>query len=446
MAEHNNGTIRTVVWSEVFPWLKLVRAFRVAIATRCLVFGAVGVILTAVGWSLIASLFASPAATCYLGGTGEECPWTTVTSLVPDRPQILSFCRPQPTYLERHKGDTPPPDMEDWNEWVRTGGARSIALPWQGLTEPALHGLAAKGIGLSDAVAFLLYGIWAVAVWALFGGAICRTAAVSLAADEQVGLAMALRFAWRKWPSYVAGPLLLVGVLLLIGLLVLILGWMMRADVLLFLGAFLWPLVLLAGAAMTLLLIGALFGWPLMWGTISTEGTDSFDGLSRSYAYIQRPLHYLFYAAVAGFIGWLGWLLVREFASSVVWMGYWAAGWGSGVERLNSIRGVEGSVPLTGVAWFGAKVIHFFVGCVKLLAVGYLFSYFWSASAAIYLQLRRDVDTTETDEVFLDADATEPSPELPAITTDQAGAPVVARNTTETANEPPHDESEPAAE
>ena len=82
---------------------------------------------------------------------------------------------------------------------------------------------------------------------------------------------------------------------------------------------------------MALLLLGLLFGWPLMWATISAEGTDSFDALSRSYAYVfQRPLHYLFYALVAGVIGWLGWLLVQNFAAGVVWMGYWAAGWGSG--------------------------------------------------------------------------------------------------------------------
>ena len=42
MAEHENGTIRTVVWSEVFPWLSLVRVFRVAISARCLVLGALG--------------------------------------------------------------------------------------------------------------------------------------------------------------------------------------------------------------------------------------------------------------------------------------------------------------------------------------------------------------------------------------------------------------------
>ena len=58
-------------------------------------------------------------------------------------------------------------------------------------------------------------------------------------------------------------------------------------------------------------------------------------------------------------------------------------------------------------------MIRFWAGCVKMLAVGYMFSYFWTASAAVYFQLRRDVDATETDEVFLDADAAEEEPPPP---------------------------------
>ena len=70
-------------------------------------------------------------------------------------------------------------------------------------------------------------------------------------------------------------------------------------------------------------------------------------------------------------------------------------------------------------------LIHFWAGCVKLLAVGYLFSYFWTAAAAIYFLLRRDVDATEMDEVYLDADAERADLRLPEVTTDEAGAPVV---------------------
>ena len=101
---------------------------------------------------------------------------------------------------------------------------------------------------------------------------------------------------------------------------------------------------------MALLLLGVLFGWPLMWATISAEGTDSFDALSRSYAYtFQRPLHYLFYAIVAGFIGWLGWLLVQNFAAGVVWMGYWAAGWGA-ARPIDAIMSGEDSTASAALA------------------------------------------------------------------------------------------------
>jgi hypothetical protein len=122
-------------------------------------------------------------------------------------------------------------------------------------------------------------------------------------------------------------------------------------------------------------------------------------------------------------IGWLGWLLVQNFAAAVIWLSYWAAGWGCGKEQLNAL--LHGGKDLSAVARFGAGLIVFWVGCVKLLAVGYLFSYFWTASAAVYFLLRRDVDATEMDEVFLDADASEQTYGLPPIQTDAAGAPVV---------------------
>jgi hypothetical protein len=181
---------------------------------------------------------------------------------------------------------------------------------------------------------------------------------------------------------------------------------------------------LVGGLLMMALLLGLLFGWPLMWATISTEGTDSFDALSRSYAYVfHRPLHYLFYAVVAGLLGYLGWLLVSNCAAAVVALTYGAAGWGSGPERMEAIA--KGTVDLGYAGVAGAVLIRFWVGCVKVLAVGFLYSYFWTASTAIYFLLRRNVDATEMDEVHLD-EQEEPQPHaLPPIKTDAAGAPVI---------------------
>jgi hypothetical protein len=409
MIEHDSNTLRAVAWSEVFPWLSIVRVFRAAISARALVLAAVAILITTTGWGILGAIFGTDSPATQWLQPFANCSWLAVTETVPNQPSLspVHYVPGQPT----------PVGPTYWSHDPITG-------PWLLLTFPALAAVWHTGLSLSSAACLILCGLLSLAVWAFFGAAICRIAAVQLAADEQVGWGSALRFACRKWPSYFAAPLLPIGGVLLAAIPVAVLGFIMRLNVGLLLGGLLfWPLALVAGVFMALLLLGALFGWPLMWATISAEGTDSFDALSRSYAYLfQRPLHYLFYTAVAGFLGWLGWLLVQNFAAGVVWMAYWAAGWGSGSDQIRSIIG--SGEPLAGVGYAGAVLVRFWAGCVKLLAVGYLFSYFWTAAAAIYFLLRRDVDATETDEVFLDADASEQAFQLPKVTTDKAGAPV----------------------
>jgi len=283
-------------------------------------------------------------------------------------------------------------------------------------------------LGLGGTQPSVLCGLWALAVWGFFGGAITRIAAVQLACGERVGWAASMRYARSKWTAYCAGPLFpLLGILLaalpalLTGLVLLRLGdWGMLAA------AVIWPLLLLAGFGMTVLLVGLVFGWPLMWATISAEGSDCYDALSRCYSYVfRRPLHYLFYAVVAAVIGTLGWLLVQYLAHCVIGLTYWAASWGAGQERVDLIT-ATGNTSLESVGEVGRGLIHFWTGCVKLLAFGYFYGYFWTASTAIYFLLRRKVDATETDEVYLDGDASEPTYGLPPLATDEAGAPAVA--------------------
>lgn len=410
MIEQNSKTVRAIAWSEVFPWLSLVRVFRIAISARVLALAAAGVLITAIGWAVIGSVFGTDSLATFWIKPFTACPWTAVTCVVPNQPKL-------PLTIDLQTNE----DLRAaWSGESRWNPRDPISGTWSLLSAPAIEGLA-PGLRFPDITCLALCGLVSVAVWAFFGAAICRIAAVQLAAEEQVGLGAALRYACRKWPAYFAAPLFPVGGALLAAIPVLVLGWLMNVSLLF--GGLLWPLALVAGLLMAVLLLGVLFGWPLMWATISTEGTDSFDALSRSYAYtFQRPLNYLFYAFVAGVIGWLGWIFVQNFAAGVIWMGYWAAGWGCGSDNINLImNGTE----LEGLGGVGAVLIRFWAGCVKLLAVGFLFSYFWSAAAGIYLLLRRDVDATEMDEVYLDADKSEETFGLPTVTTDQAGAPVV---------------------
>ena len=108
-----------------------------------------------------------------------------------------------------------------------------------------------------------------------------------------------------------------------------LLGFIMRIGVLAFLAALVWPFVILLGLMMAVLLIGALVGWPLMWATVSVEGTDAFDALSRSYAYVyHRPWRLLWYALFSLFLAIVSMFVVKLFASSAIALGNWSIDWG----------------------------------------------------------------------------------------------------------------------
>ena len=55
-----------------------------------------------------------------------------------------------------------------------------------------------------------------------------------------------------------------------------------------------FPLAILSGFIIIFLGIVGIIGFFLMFPTISAEGSDSFDAISRSYSYVlSRPLHFL---------------------------------------------------------------------------------------------------------------------------------------------------------
>jgi hypothetical protein len=401
MLDQNTSAVRAVAWSEVFPWLCIYRTFRLAIGFRMLLLGAVAALLTALLWGFFGYVFSENLSVAQWTRTDYECPWVTVTDLVKDKPSLPGVTSPAQAEVE-----VPEADMNAWHPQDPFFG------PWWQLSRP-LWGVFSAKATVSDLACLVLCGLSSLAIWAFFGGAISRIAAVQLAADERISLAAALRHACSKWVSYFSAPLFPLLGMALAAVPIWSLGFLLRANFGMLLVGLIWPVLLVLGLIMTLLLVGLLFGWPLMWGTISTEGTDSFDALSRSYAYVyQRPVHYLFYAAVAGVFGWFGWLLVKNFAAGVVWLTYWSASWGSGGDPIQQVLAHGGE--LGGLGYAGAMVIRFWAGCVKLLAVGFLFSYFWTAATAIYLLLRRNVDATEMDEVFLDADESEQAAAGPA--------------------------------
>jgi len=169
--------------------------------------------------------------------------------------------------------------------------------------------------------------VFTLIVWGLAAGAITRIAALQLARNERLGLGDALSYARRKLFDYVIGPAIPLIVFALLALLN-ALGTML--TIVPYLGsvitAILLPLPILSALVMTVMLI-AFVGWPLFYATISVEGSDSFDALSRTLAYItQGAWSYVKYTVLAFIFSVVIVFVVVLLASGSMYIVRWSMG------------------------------------------------------------------------------------------------------------------------
>ena len=151
--------------------------------------------------------------------------------------------------------------------------------------------------GVWERLYLILVILWTLAVWGLFGGAICRIAAVQITRNERISLKEAILFTKERIISYVTAPMLPLALLGGMWFCLVLFG---VVDIIPWLGdlvaGLFWPVVLIIGFIMAVVLVG-LIAWPLMIATISVEGSDSFDALSRSYSYLyQAPWQMAWYS------------------------------------------------------------------------------------------------------------------------------------------------------
>lgn len=282
-----------------------------------------------------------------------------------------------------------------------------------------------------------IYLLVAMCVCAVFGGAVSRIAALHFARDEKISIRHALRFSCGKFFSFFSAPLIPIGIILFFGLLILIGAMLMNIPWIgeIIVGVLLF-LAILLGLAITFLVIGFATGGALMYPTIAVEGSDSFDGISRSFSYVfARPWRAAFYGFVALFYGVATYLFVRLFAFIALTATHYFCGvgvWASGGEldpsadkldllwtapTFGSLFGRFSWDAMSSMQSIGAFIMGIWVFLVATLVLAYLFSYWTSATTVIYFLLRRKVDATDLDDVYL-----EETEEEPMISPDEGSA------------------------
>lgn len=476
--------VRDVNFRQILPWTEIFRGFQVALDPKKMALAAAGVVVMSLGWWVLSLLFV-PGEKPQRDPEAVEARLQAIREKHGSEPDLdARLAEAQRRYDDEYQAS-----VKQWELLRRTAGERGTlsTLPWNEDRGPNPYLLVADRItgerthtwdarqqlyvaldplvkflrpiyymlkpeaGFKGKLYFLLVILWTVATWGFFGGAITRMAAVQLTRKEKIGLPEAVRFAWARYVSFFAAPLFPLLFVSFILVLLVVFGALhlipLVGDVVDGIG---WFLPLIAGVVMGVILLG-LVGWPLMYATISVEGSDSFDALSRSYSYVyQCPWHYLWNSLVAVAYGALLILFVGFMGSMMVYLGKWGVAQTPGTTAFDRDPAylfvyapesfgwrnllLEGSpyadpVQAQKIHWHwwnyaGAGMVSLWVYAAFLLVVGFGYSYFWCASTIIYLLMRRQVDDTDLDEIYLEEDEAEDMYSATVPTT--GGAPVPA--------------------
>jgi hypothetical protein len=391
------GVLRRIAWRELFPWLIIFRTFRLSISPTLLLVATLAVFLSGIGWRAGAYIFLTK---------DERNAAVPGSPLVPGSFLLARTPRAVAKYLPAEESSA----IEGYSQ----------------LAEP-FYRVFRREMTLRSAAYYVFVSLWSLAIWAFAGGIITRRAVVEFGVEETPSFLESVRFAARRYLWYLLAPLYPLSGVLLLMLPVAGLGFIAWLhDFGFVLAGILWIFVILAGVIAAWLLAGLLFGWPLMWGTISAEREgDAFEAFSRSFSYVYgKPLHYLFYAVVASLFGALCWAVAHYTAEIIIEFGFWAFSWGAGAEQAARAQNLAnlGQLELlfggmdsdNQIARFGGILMALSIGLVRLIETGFVFSFFWCVASAIYLLLRQDVDDKELDEIYIPAET--PSPHGPLTT------------------------------
>jgi len=265
----------------------------------------------------------------------------------------------------------------------------------------------------------LVATVLGLAIWALVGGAVTRMAAVRVAREENVPLKKAVAFSLGKWPSLVTSPLIPFGVLVLMAIVVgLLTGLPLMIP---YAGEFaigvLFGLTLLAGLIMALVLVGGAVSVGLQWPTIAAEGSDSFDAISRSVSYItSRPWRYLFYTAFSVLYGCLTFIFIKFLAFLSLRITHTAVstfsmGRGDAPDKLVRLWDVPtlanpwpaaGSLDMFWGEAAATYLFQFWAWVVLGVAIAFLVSFFFTSQTVVYFLMRKTVDATDIEEVYVE--------------------------------------------
>lgn len=422
---NNNQRLEGINWSLAFPHVSIFRSFKMAIHPSKLLLGTSAVVAIWLYGSILDGFFR-------LFGCGPY--------FVPGMKAIADSI----SYL--------------------IGAAIGLQIVAGNGSPGVLHSLAdllqqVQGLFVTNWIFGVLLYAGMLVICGLTLGALARIAALQSAKDEKISMGEALSFARRKFVSFLAAPaipvIIVVGIGIALVLGAFLLGWLLSW---IWLGHLVTGLLmgaaLLGGLIASITLIATTAGLPLMYPTIAVEGSDAFDAVSRSYSYVfSRPWQAALAGLVALIYGGLCFLFLKLvlFVTLLVTHGFVNSGWPAldavwVKPQWSELWVIPANwADLNTVQSVGYFLIWVWVHLFVAVLLGWVLSFYVCASTQVYYLLRKEVDATELDDVFVEEyEEEELAPASDAPSTTETVQVTVAVQTSETstpAAEPPKPET-----
>ena len=354
-------------YRRLFPWLHLFRAFGISLALRQLLLSGLALLTISLATQLVSVI-----------PMDEEA-----------RPDI-------PFTVESWIMSTP--DAQYLHPALKRATMAKVARPWHDLLAATGGAFHPRSTTTQRLMAHLRFAL-ALAVWSLFGVAICRLAAIQFARDEVGSFRRATQLGVSRWSRAVVSPVIPLAlatvVMFCVSCLVLPSHLPLIGHVWLYVAA---PALLAGGCAVVVLLLTAALGWPLMIAAIAADDCDGFGGLSRSYSLCTgRPAHAFGFAVVAlAFESFVLTIATLFLDNAIVMVQYGAALATSDPTQIATVSRACGLV-------------------AECLLGTFEVSLFWTSAMIVYLLLREAVDQMPLDRLAPDDSERPPRNPLPVV-------------------------------
>lgn len=296
----------------------------------------------------------------------------------------------------------------------------------------------------------VVIGLTLTLIFSLCGGTICRSAALQAAREINAELGDTMAFVREKYLEYFLAAVMLdlffiaIGAVLVLGAL----GFGLLSaipgigGIFLIVAGMLFGLALLGAVGLTMVLLAEVFGWHLLWPTISVEGSDAFDAVQHAAGYAGQgtwriglySLGLLIYGAIAFIMVRIVALLLLKLAHmfagagldlfgavtsdrTLTWRQFdalWHMPSWSELPLLPTVHGIPfwgqfGHVPLSGTEAIAAWFIAVWVFLVVAAVGAFIVSFYFCGSVEMYLLLRRDIDGVDFEEIYVEGEEEGPS-------------------------------------